>query len=226
MNNNFDQLEQSLNYKFKNRSLLEEALSHPSLKQMEETSPNYERFEFLGDSILGFLVTEMIFNKYHDYDEGDLAKLKSYVVSHDVLVKIAKNLSLADYIIMTSGEENSGGRENSNNLENALEALIAGIYLDSNIDQTKQIVNRLWQDHIQNVDPNIANPKSALQEFLHDQNHSTPSYQVIKREGAVHAPIFTVQVTAMNQSTESTGHSIKEAEKNAALKMLKNLQEK
>lgn len=226
MNNNFDKLEQSLNYKFKNRSLLEEALSHPSLKQIDENSSNYERFEFLGDSILGFLVTEMIFSKYREYDEGDLAKLKAYVVSHDILVKIAKELSLADYIIMTIGEENSGGRENSNNLENTLEALIAGIYLDSNIDQTRQIVNHLWRLYIENVDPNMANPKSALQEFSQDQNHSIPSYQVIKREGAVHAPIFTVQVTAMNQSTESTGHSIKEAEKKAALKMLKNLQEK
>jgi ribonuclease III len=226
MNSNFDQLEQSLNYKFKNISLLEEALSHPSLKQIDEANPNYERFEFLGDSILGFVVTEMIFSKYREYDDGGLAKLKAYVVSHDILVKIAKDLNLADYIIMTAGEENSGGRENSNNLENALEALIAGIYLDSNIDQTRQIVNRLWQHHIENVDPNMANPKSALQEFLQDQNHSIPSYQVIKREGAVHAPIFTVQVKAMNQSANGTGHSIKEAEKNAALKMLKNLQEK
>lgn len=226
MNNNFDKLEQSLNYKFKNISFLEEALSHPSLKQLDENSPNYERFEFFGDSILGFLVTEMIFNKYREYDEGDLAKLKAYAVSGDILTKIAKELNLADFIIMTSGEENSGGRENSNNLENTLEALIAGIYLDSNIDQTRKIVDHLWQHHIQNVDPNMANPKSALQEFLQDQNHSTPSYQVITQEGPVHAPIFTVQVMAMSQFADGVGHSIKEAEKNAALKMLKNLQEK
>ena len=226
MNNNFDQLEKSLNYKFNNKSLLEEALSHPSLKQIDDGKLNYERFEFLGDSILGFLVTEMIFSKYQEYDEGDLAKLKAYVVSHDILVKIAKDLNLADYIIMTAGEENSGGRENSNNLENVLEALIAGIYLDSDIVQTRKIVNHLWQHHIENVDPNMANPKSALQEFLQDQNHSIPSYQVVKREGVVHAPIFTVQVKAMNQFSEGFGHSIKEAEKNAALKMLKILQEK
>jgi ribonuclease III len=223
MTNNFSKLESSLNYQFKNKYFLEEALSHPSLKQIDDTKPNYERFELLGDSILGFLITEMLFNKFRNYDEGDLAKIKAYAVSHDILVKIAEKLKLAEYIIMTSGEANSGGRENNNNLENSLEALIAGIYLDSDIDQTRKIVNSLWSVHIENVDHNMANPKSALQEWLQDKNHQVPSYQVIKQEGPVHAPTFTVQVTALDQSETASGQSIKEAEKNAALKMLKKL---
>lgn len=223
MNNNFTKLEESLNYKFKNTLLLKEALSHPSLKQIDDTKTNYERFELLGDSILGFLVTEMIFNRFNDYNEGDLAKIKAHVVSHDILVKIANKLNLADYIIMTNGEENSGGRTNSNNAEDALEALIAAIYLDSNIEQTRTLVNNLWTDYIENVDPSMANPKSYLQEWLQDKTRTMPIYEVIKQDGPVHAPIFTVQVTADNQSETGSGTSIKEAEKKAALKILKKL---
>ena len=223
MNNNFTKLEESINYKFKNILLLEEALSHPSLKQIDDTKPNYERFELLGDSILGFLVTEMIFNRFNDYNEGDIAKIKAHVVSHDILVKIANKLNLAEYIIMTSGEENSGGRANNNNTEDAMEALIAAIYLDSNIEQTRKIVHHLWASSIENIDPSLANPKSYLQEWLQDKTRAMLIYEVIKQDGPVHAPIFTVQVTADNQSETGIGQSIKEAEKKAALKILKKL---
>ena len=93
MTNNFVQLEKDLNYKFKNLLLLEEALSHPSLKQIDNTKPNYERFELLGDSILGFLVTEMIFNRFDNYTEGNIAKIKAYGV-HDQALKHVKRICL------------------------------------------------------------------------------------------------------------------------------------
>lgn len=100
-------LEKAINYQFSDISLVKEALSHPSLKQIDNSIHDYERFELLGDSILGFLITEMIFNKFTDYEEGIIAKIKAYVVSRDTLVKIAESIKLADYIIMTKGEENS-----------------------------------------------------------------------------------------------------------------------
>ena len=225
MTNNFVQLEKDLNYKFKNLSLLEEALSHPSLKQIDNTKPNYERFELLGDSILGFLVTEMIFNRFDNYTEGNIAKIKAYVVSRDTLVKIANTLNLAEHIIMTVGEEHSGGRTNSNNIENTMEALIAAIYLDSNIERTREIVNILWADHIENINFSAADPKTYLQELLQHKIQKMPIYEVIKQMGPMHAPTFTVQVQAGDLLQTGEGHSIKEAEKNAARKMLNKLSE-
>ena len=223
MTNNFAKLEKALNYKFNDISLLEEALSHPSLKQIDNTKSNYERFELLGDSILGFLITEMIFNRFDNYAEGTIAKIKAYVVSRDTIVKIADTLNLAEHIIMTNGEEHSGGRTNRNSIENTMEALLAAIYLDSNIAKTREIVNILWADHIENIDFSAADPKTYLQEWLQQQTHQMPIYEVIKQDGPVHAPTFTVHVRAGNNTQIGTGKSIKDAEKDAARKMLKKL---
>ena len=226
MTNNFAKLEGILNYKFNDISLLEEALSHPSLKQTDNSKHDYERLEFLGDAILGFLVTEMIFNKFTDYEEGHIAKIKAYAISGDILVKIADTINLADHIIMTRGEETSGGRSNHNNIENTMEALLAAIYLDSNIDQVRTIVTTLWSKHIENIDFSTADPKTYLQELLQNKTHIMPKYEVIKQEGAVHSPIFTVRVSVSDKSQTGTGKTIKEAEKNAARKLLKEINNK
>ena len=226
MTNNLANLESALNYKFNDISLLEEALSHPSLKQTDNSKRDYERFEFLGDAILGFLVTEMIFNKFTDYEEGHIAKIKAYAISGDILVKIADTINLADHIIMTRGEETSGGRSNHNNIENTMEALLAAIYLDSNIDQVRTIVTTLWSKHIENIDFSTADPKTYLQELLQNKTHIMPKYEVIKQEGAVHSPIFTVRVSVSDKSQTGTGKTIKEAEKNAARKLLKEINNK
>ena len=213
-------LENALNYKFKNLDLLKEALSHPSLKQHDNTIADYERLELLGDSILGFLITEMIFNNFLFYEEGSIAKIKAYVVSRETIVKVAETLCLSEYILMTVGEEKSGGKTNQNNIENVMEALLAAIYLDSDIHQVRKIVQNLWFRYIENIDFNLIDPKSSLQEWLHHKNHSTPAYEVINKEGPVHAPVFTVQVIVGQHKQTATGKSIKEAEKGAARKLL------
>lgn len=216
-------LENALNYKFKNLDLLKEALSHPSLKQHDNTVNDYERFEMLGDSILGFLITEMVFNNFYLYEEGDIAKIKSYAVSHEIVVKVAQKLNLAEYIIMTEGEERSGGRTNKNNMENAMEALLAAIYLDSDIIGVKKIVRNYWFKYIKNVDFSAIDPKSSLQEWTQKQKHSVPIYEVIEKIGLVHEPVFTVIVRAGEHEQTATGTSIKEAEKKAAKKLLQRL---
>lgn len=228
---NFDKtniiaLEEALNYQFKNLDLIQEALSHPSLKQHDRLVRDYERLEMLGDSILGFLVVEMIFNKFRNYEEGDIAKIKSYLVSKDTIAKVALKLNLAEHIIMTIGEEKSGGRENLNNLENTMEAVLAAIYLDSDIECTRKIVQNFWAEYIQNIDFNFINPKSALQEFTHDLMHTIPVYEVIKSDGPMHAPTFTVQVRAGNITEIGYGKSIKDAEKESAKLLLIKLKNK
>jgi ribonuclease-3 len=216
-------LEDALKYKFKNLALVNEALSHPSLKQQDNTIADYERLELLGDSILGFLITEMIFNNFTFYEEGSIAKIKAYVVSRETIVKVAETLDLAEYIVMTSGEEKSGGKTNQNNIENVMEALLAAIYLDSDIHQVRTIVQNLWFKYIENVDFSAIDPKSSLQEWMQHKNHGTPFYEVINKEGPVHAPEFTVQVTVGKHKEIATGKSIKEAEKEAARKSLNSL---
>lgn len=210
------ELESKLDYRFKNHELLQEALSHPSLKQHDPNTKNYEKLELLGDSILGFIVTEMIFNQSSKFSEGYIAKVKSYIVSKNIVSEIAASINLADYIIMTPGEEKSGGRENINNLENVMEALVAAIYLDSNIQSAKIVVEKFWSGYLNKINLIDIDPKSYLQELLHEKFGLTPKYEVIERKGNAHCPIFKVKVLAGSYSAVAFGKSIKEAEKKAA----------
>jgi ribonuclease III len=218
-------LEQKLGYNFKDKELLAEALSHPSLKQVDEPKDHkdYERLELLGDSILGFLIVEILFHKFKASDEGGIAKFKSFLVCKETLYKIAKKLDLANYIVMTVGEEKSGGRSNPNNLENALEAIIAAIYLDSDIHVTKSIVLKLWDLEIKNVSSKDLDPKTHLQEWSQANGYGMPIYEIIGKTGPVHAPIFTIDVRAGSKSSQGTGKSIKLAEKDAARKLLNKI---
>lgn len=225
-------LQQTLAYSFNNNDLLIEALSHPSLKQHISKygyQRNYERLELLGDSIINFFITEILFKKHLTYDEGKLAKIRSYLVSKELLCKIAAKLNLSDYIIMTHGEEILGGRNNLNNVENAIEALIGAIYLDSNIETTKKILYGLWQEFLSITDLTGYDSKSTLQELVQKRGASKPLYEIIKREGLPHSPIFTVLVTVelydVNNSIQkyhqtATGPTMKAAEKEAARKLI------
>ncbi len=218
-------IERSLNYEFKNTALLQEALCHPSLKQHNAKVDDYERLEILGDSIVGFLVTEMIFKSFIDSEEGNLAKIKAWAVSKDNLSNIGSELNLQDHIIMTEGEENSGGRTNISNIENALEALIAAVYLDSDMSATRKIVQDLWGGSLNNIDISKTDPKSTLQEKLQASGLSAPKYELIKQEGPSHEPIFTIQVRVGEITEQATAKSKKQAEKEVALKILNKLDE-
>ncbi len=220
------ELENLISYKFNNQDLLIEALSHPSLKQHNARTAvvkDYERLELLGDSVINFIVTEKLYQDFTKYDEGKLAKIRSQLVCKDTLCKIAAKINLANYIIMTHGEEVSGGRNNPNNTENALEALVAAIYLDSDIHKTKEIVQLLWSDLFLEGNFIFTDPKTALQEWAQGQGYTKPLYEIIQQSGAAHSPIFTIKVTVNNCSEVAQGNSIKAAEKKAAEKLFANL---
>lgn len=221
----FDKLESLLGYIFKNKELLIEALSHPSLRQHHEYKANkdYERLEFLGDAVLNLIITEILFKNFRDYNEGSLAKIRSYLVCKETICVVGGKLSLKDYIIMTHGEELAGGRNNPNNIENVTEALIAAIYLDSNIEVTHNIIQKLWAEFIKVKDLTDYDPKTALQEWAQSKDHHIPIYQLIKREGVAHLSTFTVSVKIKDYEQIGVGHSIKEAEKNAARELLHRL---
>jgi ribonuclease-3 len=220
-------LEESLNYQFKNLDLIHEALSHPSLKQHEpKWHKDYERFEILGDSILGFLITEILFNKYQKSDEGNIAKIKAYLVSKETICRVATKINLADFILMTKGEELSGGRTNPGNIENTMEALIAAIYIDSDISHIRNVITKLWSEFLHDFDINEMDPKTALQEWSQGSKYGMPDYEVIDKDGPVHMPNFTVSVTAGPYKEIGSGSSIKHAEKAAAKKLLGKITKK
>lgn len=220
---NLKKLQLDLDYSFKDLGLLRRAISHPSLKQLKNDHQDYERLEFLGDAVLGMIITEAIYIKFADLAEGILAKIRSSLVCRDSICEVAKHLKLEDIIIMTRGEELSGGRSNLNNIENAMEAIIGAIYLDGGLIAARSVVLNLWQSLITNG-KGADDPKSSLQEWSQSRSMSIPRYEVISREGESHAPIFKVMVSINNLAPEyGQGFSIKAAEKNAASKLLQRV---
>jgi ribonuclease III len=223
----YNLLEKLLDYKFRNPALLQESLSHPSLRGNPSFSgQDYERLEFLGDAVANLVIAKILYTKFPDVSEGDLAKMRSYLISKDFMVQKAKELNLGEHIIMAFGEESSGGRENPNNLENVLEAVIGAIYLDGGLDEVSKIVEKLWgKIDIKTISQ--SNPKSTLQELLQDKKMPNPTYEVVEREGEVHAPTFKVMLKIDDDTVEyGYGSTIKAAEKEVANKMILRFKKK
>lgn len=219
-------IEERLGYHFKKPALLTEALLHPSMRSERRGADiDYERLEFLGDSVLNFLITEHLFIKFTSSDEGNLAKMRSSLVCKDAIYDVAEALDLDEHLIMTRGEEMSGGRHNQNNIENCMEAIIGAIYLDGGIDAARKIVLELWAGIMSEGRQFVPDPKSALQEWSQGQGMSTPRYSIVQRIGQDHAPMFKVRVIIDALEPEyGSGRSIKAAEKMAAKKMLERVQ--
>lgn len=217
-------IESILGYEFKNKKLLEEALTHPSIslqRAEKEIIFNYERLEFLGDAVLALIVAELLINKYPSEREGALAKRHSGLVHGEALAIIAENLGIAAYIKMTSGEDTSGGRKNRSNMENTLEAIVGAIYMDGGIEPAKTFVNHHWEKSINDMKEPPRDAKTSLQEWAQSRGLSIPVYEVIKTTGPAHEPIFIVRVSVDGlEPMHAEGSSKKKAEKLAAEMLL------
>jgi ribonuclease-3 len=215
-------LQEILNYHFTDEMLLREALSHPSLHGNNQfLGKDYERLEFLGDAVVNLIITDILYQRFKSLVEGDLAKIRAYLVSKDFMVKIAGEIQLSDYIIMGSSEEISGGRYNPNNLENVLEAILGAIYLDGGLEKAMMVVSKFWSQFIKADIAEFADPKTALQELLQERGVSLPKYEVVCKAGSSHAPEFEVACIVESVGSENGyGKSIKSAAKEAAIKML------
>lgn len=214
-----NQIEKKLNYFFKNPKLLEQSLTHPSCKN----TANYERLEFLGDSVLNLIISEYLINKHDSLNEGDLAPKRSYLINGELISSIAENLEIGKYLVMAKSEINSGGEKNKNNLENALEAIIGAIFLDSDYEKTKEFVLNLWQEFLnREMSHSEMNPKSFVQEWASSKDLPHPKYIQIGQEGPDHNKIFTIRVEINNfGAAEGKGYSIKKAEIDAAKNLIK-----
>ncbi len=191
---------------------------------MSKNSPagNYERLEFLGDSVIGLVVAEMVYKRFADLPEGKLALIHSTLVRKSTLAQIARELNLGKELIMDYGEAASGGRENPKNLEDALEALIGAIYLDSSFAEVQEFMLPLWSEHLTD---NLAfadkDAKSELQEWAQKLGKPIPEYKVLEQTGASHSPTFTIELhVAGLKPLKAKGSSKKEAQLLAAAKML------
>ena len=206
-----------LDYEFKAQMLLKTSLTHPSFSKKN----NYERLEFLGDRVLGLIISNEIFNIYSDDSEGNLAKKISFLVCKNTLIKIANKLMLEKYFIISKNIKKTSFDSIK---ANSLEALIAAIYLDSDFSNIYTVVKKLWKNYIQKINLDYHDPKSKLQEWSLKTNNILPIYEVKKKEGPDHNPIFTVNLK-LNGKIHSigVGKNKQDAEIMAAEKALKEI---
>ncbi|HEY3128817.1 MAG TPA: ribonuclease III [Acidobacteriota bacterium] len=227
----FRTLEQALRYQFKNISLLQRALTHKSYcyERPEEGSSHYESLEFLGDAILGFIISDLIFQQIPLSTEGELSKIKAHLVSARNLIQFADRLELGCFLRLSHGEEKTGGRTKKALLVDAFEAVIAAIYLDGGIEAARAFIEGEFGPSLQDVGSHtFTSPdyKSRLQERLHQLNHTEPAYVLVQELGPDHRKHFVVEVVSgTDVLAQGEGRTKKEAQQNAAEAALQKMGE-
>lgn len=221
--------EKSINYGFRNKFLLNQALTHKSYaneKDMEQSSDN-ERLEFLGDSVLGLIVSHVLYNEYPREDEGVLTRYKSQLVSGETLARIAKQLGIGEYILLGRGEEASGGRKHVSNLMCALEAIIGAVFLDGGIKTSHNFITRVFKPEIQLVKEGKGSKdyKSILQQIVLRKFKTTPFYRILSEIGPDHKKHFIVEAAvAGKRYGVGSGPNKKSAEQASAKEALSALE--
>ncbi len=236
------ELEEALGHSFRSPALLQQALTHSSHAHESENrtgdgpSGDNEQLEFLGDAVLGFVTSEILFQRFPQYQEGQLSKLRAHLVSAHHLAHVASDLNLGNYLRLGRGEEKSGGRAKSALLANSLEAVLAALYLDAGIEPTREfIIRHVIEPELRRVEKQtsagvaITDHKSALQEFLQAAGRPQPAYTVVKEEGPEHKKTFTVELRVQAPEdgkqlvSRGQGSTKKTAEQRAARQALEAL---
>ena len=215
-----EQIEKKIGYSFKDKELIEVALTHRSAK-----GENNERLEFLGDGILNFLIAELLFKKFSNLSEGDLSRLRSQLVKASTLSDIATKLNIGEFLKLGEGELKSAGWRRPSILADSVEAIIGAIYLDDGLDKARLLIKNWFVDHIKSIDPKkvYKDSKSLLQELLQAEKIDIPEYSIFEINGESHAQTFKVQckIKKLDICVLGQGSSRKIAEQNAANLALK-----
>ena len=222
---NFEKLEKSIGYKFKNKELIRKALTHTSYAYENKVESN-EKLEFLGDSILEFISSKYIYNNYKKLKEGEMTKVRAEVVCEDSLYKVAKSHNFSDFILIGKSEANSGGRFKPAILADSIEATIAAIYFDGGLNKAEEFIVNNLKTAIENSTKHVGMKdfKTVLQEKLQENGDIDIKYTVIKETGPDHDKIFTVKVEADGKMLATgEGRTKKHAEMDAAGKALESL---
>ena len=224
----FSKLEERISYKFKDRDLLKESLTHRSYLNENPSwhLPNNERLEFLGDAVLELATTEELYNRYPDSQEGDLTSYRAALVNYQMMATIAKEIGLENLVLLSRGEAKDMGRARDVILANAMEGLIGAIYLASDYLGAKKLVKVFVLSHLAEVIAKglYKDAKSLLQEKSQADLKITPNYKVISEKGPDHAKIFEVGVFLNDKMVAiGSGQSKQDAEVEAAKRALENL---
>lgn len=219
MSQNLTKLSQVLGYTFRDETLLQTALTHSSFGQRHN-----ERLEFLGDSILGWVIADALFKRFPHAREGQLSRLRAGLVKGVTLAEIARELELGSYLRLGQGERKSGGFRRKSTLADAFEAILGAVFLDSDIATCQAIILALFATRLdaQTLDDTLKDPKSRLQEFLQSRKQSLPTYRILSTTGKDHEQVFCVacEVESLAEPFVADGTSRRLAEQAAAQKAL------
>ncbi len=219
----FAELEGRLGHRFADVSLLEQALTHASLSSQRR--PHNQRFEFLGDRVLGLVIAEALLKADTNASEGKLAPRLNALVRKETCADVATEVDLGEALIMGRSEMATGGRKKVALLGDAMEAVIAAVYLDGGFEVAREMVLRLWGDRIAGAEENSRDPKSALQEWAQGRGYPTPEYLEIARSGADHNPRFVIEVRVQSgESARAEAASKKIAQQMAATLLLARME--
>ena len=215
MHKSIEKLEQDLGYRFKDKNLIIEALTHKSYKQPYDN----ERLEFLGDAVLDLVVGEYLYFKFKNANEGTLSKIRASLVNEMGFDKLARHLHLGDYILLSAAEENNGGRDKPSLLSNSFEAVMGAIYLESGLEKVKEIAIRLIEEVHKEIslDSLFRDFKTTFQELTQARYGVTPEYKVVASRGPDHKKEFEVAVLVDGREyARASGKSKKAAQQEAA----------
>ncbi|HMW01100.1 MAG TPA: ribonuclease III [Acidobacteriota bacterium] len=226
---NLSELEERIGYQFQRPELLERALTHRSYanEHSHENCLSNEGLEFLGDAVLGLIISEWLVERFPDSPEGVLARFKGYLVSSLHLAECAQMLELGKYLRLNRGEEKTGGRRKRAILENSFEAILAALYLDAGLARTATFVRTLFEPSVATLDPteaNFADSKTALQDWLRSHRMPLPEYFTVASDGPPHSPEFSVGLRLGSEViAQGRGPTLKAAHQAAASMALKYL---
>ena len=225
----FESLERSIEYRFRDRGLLEHAMTHASRANEDASGgvTDNESLEFLGDAVLGFVAADLLFREFPELNEGQKSRMKATLVSTTTLARQAERLALGDHVLLGKGEEKTGGRKKQALLADTYEALIAAIYLDGGVEQARAFIAREFGALVADLKQHGLgghDPKSALQEYLQSRDRPLPEYRIAGEAGPDHRKEFHVSLVVGGQPlADASGPSKKEAEQEAARQALRKL---
>ena len=222
-------LEHALDYRFHRPELLNQALTHKShVHEQRESGQHNERLEFLGDAVLGLVISDYCYGRFAALTEGELSKLRASLVNEHNLARIARRLDLGSYLLVGRGEELTGGRAKTSLLADTLEAVLAAVYLDSSLAEVYQVVLRCFHEDLQTIlNDGYKDYKSELQEYTQEKFGCVPTYMVVREHGPDHEKVFEVELAIRQQLLGfGTGKSKKEAEQVAARQVLESFIER
>ena len=230
----FDALEMSLGYEFRDKGLLEHALTHRSRAHEDASGgvADNESLEFLGDAVLGLVISDRLFREFPEYDEGRKSKAKALLVSAPTLARVGERLGLGNYLLLGRGEEKTGGRQKPSLIADTFEAVVAAFYLDGGVEAADAFIERQFRDALEDIragralSGGVADHKSSLQEWLQAHDQPLPIYVLVGTQGPDHRKVFEVEVTVGGEAvSRGEGRSKKEAEQQAASRALEVLQD-